>query len=652
MNDKGGRKKPSPGDKGTRGQQHSESQNTQHNSADPVVEKHGLPADDDFAGMLQALKPHDHLCLIYSSQAEWRAAAVPFIANGLNRGEKCLYVVDTSTADDIRSFLREEGVDVASHERSGQLFILHESETYTREGFFDPDRMISLLKAETKKAVTEGYPALRVTGEMTWALRGYPGAEKLLEYEAKLNRDFFPFFSCLAICQYDRRKFDPEVIKGIIMTHPVLIFGNHIYRNFYYIPTGEFLKQKRADLEVQCWLNNLQREQRITEMLRESELRYRRLFETAQDAILILDGETGQIIDANPFIVNILGYSKEELLGKNLWEIGLFKDRQMSKSAYKKLQKEGYIRYEHLPLQTKTGTPVAVEFVSNKYEVAGKKIIQCNIRDITEQKKIEEEKKKLEQRVQVINRVSAVGEMAAGIAHEINNPLTGVIGFSQLLMKRDIPEDIREEIVTIYESAQRIASIVNRLLTFSHQIKPERKLTAINELINNTIELRAYHLRTNNIEVVTDLASDLPLIMIDPGQLQQVFLNIIVNAEIAIKQIRNKGILSIKTEKLSDNVRIYFEDNGQGISRENMKKIFNPFFTTRQVGQGTGLGLSICYGIVADHNGRLWAESTPGKGATFIVELPLVTKNQRVKSVIPVDDISLKARRQNTGSRR
>src|SRR4030042_845172 len=163
---------------------------------------HGIHAGDmSLTQMLEALELHDHLCLIYESPEEGRAAVVPFIAIGLQRGEKCIYIVDTSTAAEIRQYLGEEGVDVASAEQSGQLSILHQTEAYTRGGSFDPDRMIALLISETEKAVAEGYPALRVTGEMTWVLHGHPGSERLLEYEAKLNRDLFPRYPCLAICQ-------------------------------------------------------------------------------------------------------------------------------------------------------------------------------------------------------------------------------------------------------------------------------------------------------------------------------------------------------------------------------------------------------------------------------------------------------------------
>ncbi len=217
------------------------------------------------------LKPHDHLCLIYESREEWRETVVCFVSSGLERGEKCIYVVDANTAQEVKTILSEAGLAVERYEREGQLSIIHERDAYTREGYFDPDLMIAFLTAETEKALREGYSALRVTGEMSWALRGYSGAERILEYEAKINKDLFPLYPCVALCQYDRWKFDPETIKGVVLTHPLLIRGGRIYRNFYYIEAEEYLNHKKKEREVQHWLNNLERERMNQESMRESE---------------------------------------------------------------------------------------------------------------------------------------------------------------------------------------------------------------------------------------------------------------------------------------------------------------------------------------------------------------------------------------------
>ena len=218
------------------------------------------------------LKAHDHLCLIYESREEWLEAVVPFILSGLEHGEKCIYVVDANTAREIKAILKEAGLAVDEAEAKGQLSIIHERDTYTRGGFFDPDLMIGLLRSETEKALQESYSALRVTSEMSWALRDYSGAERVLEYEAKLNKDLFPAYPCVALCQYDRWKFNPDTIKGVVLTHPLLIRGGQVYRNFYYIEPDEYLNHKKGEREVQHWLNNLERERLTQESLRESEV--------------------------------------------------------------------------------------------------------------------------------------------------------------------------------------------------------------------------------------------------------------------------------------------------------------------------------------------------------------------------------------------
>ena len=259
-------------------------------------------------------------------------------------------------------------------------------------------------------------------------------------------------------------------------------------------------------------------------------------------------------------------------------------------------------------------------------------------RDITERKRAEVEKKEMEQKVQLSDRLASIGEMASGIAHEINNPLTGVIGFSELLMEKDVPEDIRKDLEIIHDGSQRVAGIVRGLLTFARQHKSERTYSDINQLVDNTVALRAYALETSNIRVAVVLDPDLPWTMADAGQLQQVFLNIIINAETEMKKACGKGNLIIKTERIADTIRISFKDDGPGIAKENIGKVFDPFFTTKEVGEGTGLGLSLCHGIITEHSGQLYAESEPGKGATFIIELPAVAEEEREELTGPADE--------------
>lgn len=233
------------------------------------------------------------------------------------------------------------------------------------------------------------------------------------------------------------------------------------------------------------------------------------------------------------------------------------------------------------------------------------------------------ERKKMEEQLLVTDRLASVGELASGVAHELNNPLTGIIGFSELLLGKDIPDDVKKDLRVINREAQRSAGIVRNLLTFARKHVPAKKPVNINSIIQKVLELRAYEQKLHNIQVNTYLAADLPEITADGFQLQQVFINIIINAEHFMAEAHGRGTLTITTERVRDIIRASFVDDGPGIAKENLGHLFDPFFTTKEVGKGTGLGLSISYGIIAEHKGRIYAESDLGKGATFIVELPI-----------------------------
>jgi signal transduction histidine kinase len=237
------------------------------------------------------------------------------------------------------------------------------------------------------------------------------------------------------------------------------------------------------------------------------------------------------------------------------------------------------------------------------------------------------ERRKMQERLMVTNRLASVGELAAGIAHEINNPLTGVLGFSELVLSADIPEAVRADVEVIHAEARRAADVVKNLLIFARRHHQERNAISINEVLNKVLALRAYEQKLNNVAIFADLDPNLPAICADNFQLQQVFLNIIINAEYFMTKAHGRGKLVIKSAYRPEErvIRVAFTDDGPGIAPGALSKLFDPFFTTKEVGQGTGLGLSISHGVIQSHGGRIWAESEAGKGATFIIELPLIS---------------------------
>jgi PAS domain S-box-containing protein len=237
-------------------------------------------------------------------------------------------------------------------------------------------------------------------------------------------------------------------------------------------------------------------------------------------------------------------------------------------------------------------------------------------RDITNRKIMQEQ-------LMVTDRLASVGQLTSGVAHEVNNPLTAITGFSDMLLERNLSDDIMEDLKIINSESRRASEIVKGLLTFSRKGSDQKVSSDICKILNNVLHLRSYEQKIKNITVKTNFDPDLPVITVNASQMQQVFLNIIINAEQAMLETKGMGTLTITAEQTRGLIKLSFTDDGPGISPENMGSIFTPFFTTKETGKGTGLGLSICYGIITEHNGRIYAQSKPGKETTFIIELPI-----------------------------
>ncbi len=233
----------------------------------------------------------------------------------------------------------------------------------------------------------------------------------------------------------------------------------------------------------------------------------------------------------------------------------------------------------------------------------------------------------VQERLLQSEKMSSVGQLVSGVAHELNNPLTGIMGFAQLLLLGDLEDGARRQVETIYQEADRASKIVSNLLTFARRRRAQKELTNLNTLIERVLELRNYDLRVRNIEVECALDPALPDTMVDANQLLQVFLNIIINAEQAMRAAGEDaaGTLRVRTWSGAGAVSVSFADSGPGMSPETLRRVFDPFFTTKEAGDGTGLGLTISYGIIEEHGGRIWAESATGRGTAFTIELPLVS---------------------------
>jgi signal transduction histidine kinase len=251
-------------------------------------------------------------------------------------------------------------------------------------------------------------------------------------------------------------------------------------------------------------------------------------------------------------------------------------------------------------------------------------------------------------------KLSAMGEFISGVAHELNNPLTVLIGFTHLLQESPLSAEYKSEVRQIADASDRCHKIVQNLLSFARQRPPERKAVDLNEVLEGTARFLQYELRTSNVELDRQYEANLPAVMADAHQLQQVFLNLINNARQAIEEAGRKGRITLRTISAAQSVRTTIEDDGPGIPENVINRIFDPFFTTKAVGKGTGLGLSVSYGIIQEHGGDIRVESRPGRGTTFIIdlpaageapekavavdELPAVQKDPSLKRVLVIDD--------------
>jgi len=383
-----------------------------------------------------------------------------------------------------------------------------------------------------------------------------------------------------------------------------------------------------VDNKALITLTDITQHELVEKKLQNSEIRYRRLFETAKDGILILDAYNGQIVDVNPYLIEILGYSYEEFLGKELWEIGIFKNIEDSKAAFIELQNKGFIRFEDMPLETKSGRPINVEYVSNVYLVDKAKVIQCNIRDITERKHAEENLKESERRLRELNATK--DKFFSIIAHDLKSPFTSIIGLSELLAEQIGKKDydgIDEYAKMIQSSSWRAMDLLTNLMEWSRSQTGRMEFNPVSvnmvELIDEVTELLTDAARQKSIVISRQLPAGL-FLFADKPMINTVLRNLISNA---IKYTNIGGKIEISAISGEKEMVVTVIDNGVGIKQGALEKLFHIEECGSTPGtqdeEGTGLGLILCKDFVSKHGGKIWAESEPGKGSRFVFTIPV-----------------------------
>jgi PAS domain S-box-containing protein len=633
---------------------------------------------------IQDLKSGDHLCYIYETEEEHRTVLTPFLRQGLERGEKVIYIVDHHPSEMILGYLRDDELNVDSYLSSGQLIILSHDDAYMQKGNFDPDNTIALLRAETKQALSKGYSALRVAGEMSWILHGLSGSEQLIEYETKLN-EFFPNNQCLAICQYNRQHFAPQILLDVLRTHPIVAIGTEICENFYYISPAEILDADVSEAELRCWLKNLaerrgteeelrkhrehlkelaaertdelQQEiierKRAEEALQRSERRFRSISELVSDYAYVFRIESNGwlirewITDA---FTRITGYTPEEVDERGGWigvvhpedrDIALqhrqtFLSGQESITEYRIITKQGdvvWLRDYSRPVWDDVEERV-IRVLGAAQNITGHKQVEEILRNAKDS--AEEAQKVAEEALLAAESANrAKSEFLANMSHEIRTPMNAILGFSEILKEhlRDAPQ-YKEYLKAITESGHNLLHLLNDILDLSTieagrmEIRPEVVHPEI--IINEIYHIFSLKAKEKNLHLTLQISPDTPTnVLLDGTRLRQVLVNLVGNA---IKFTRAGGVsVSVKTvpqeNPVSDMVALLFEihDTGIGISEEDCQRIFDMF---QQAGQhpqdfgGTGLGLAISKRLVELMHGSISVESTVNEGTVFRVLLP------------------------------
>jgi len=366
--------------------------------------------------------------------------------------------------------------------------------------------------------------------------------------------------------------------------------------------------------------------------LQESELRFRRLFQTAKDGILILDTSLGMIIDANPFMCGLLGYELDDFLGKELWEIGLFRDKKASREAYRELLAEGYIRYEHLPLKTKSGEEVEVEFVSNLYTVGNRQVAQCNIRDITERSRLERQAKAQAAALADLHRRK--DEFLAMLSHELRNPLSPILNAVHLLRLQGGENLIQQEARTVIErQVGQLSHLVDDLLEVARfttgKIRLHPMRLEMKGVMERAVESARPLIDGRRHTLTVDLPDEPIWLHADPARLEQVVVNLLNNAA---KYTDEGGRIWLEARRVEHEIVLSVRDTGIGIDLGHFPDIFDLFTQAdrsldRSKG-GLGIGLSLVHRLVEMHRGTVEVRSEGlGHGSEFTIRLPLPTSS-------------------------
>jgi signal transduction histidine kinase len=356
---------------------------------------------------------------------------------------------------------------------------------------------------------------------------------------------------------------------------------------------------------------------------------FARLFEAVHEGVYIgaIAGGHTRTVSANPHLKLMFGFAADTPEREiRPFDAGRFVDPQARDGFVARLQRDGSLTDYLLRLRRADNVAIWVEVTAHaEADDEGELRIEALMRDVSERKRLEDQARDLYHQLLQAEKLAALGQTISGVAHELNNPLATILTWAERLSQRSVDEQTRRGLDTILSESERAAKIVRNLLTFARKRHTTRAMVDVNQVVRQTLALRSYEQRLNNITIFEALAAGLPLVFADPHQFQQVLLNLIINAEQAMLGANGRGAMVLRSWHDFDNDAVMLEvnDDGPGVPEDVQPKIFDPFFTTKEVGKGTGLGLTVAYAIIQEHGGRITVSSQPGVGASFFVALPI-----------------------------
>lgn len=565
--------------------------------------------------------PPDHFVQFYEDDEFLLDLVSNFISAGFARGDTCIIVSTKAHREGLDKRWRAANLDLAAFSERGEYIWLDTDETLAQfmvDGLPNQERFIEVVGGRIALA-SRRRRRVRVFGEMVtllWMRGNRTAAIRLEEFWNTLYDDLRSFS---LMCAYPMRIFAGETYGAEFLQ--ICQRHSHVFpdENYTNLTSQEErlriiaqLQQKASSLEVE-----IAERRAVEERLRISENRYRRLFEESRDGILMVDPDTYIILDANPSIRELLGRTREQLLGRKLWQIKLFQDHAIDRDALRELQEKHYICYESLSFLSGDGRHRDVELLLTLYPVDARHILQCNVRDITERRQLEARK----------------DEFIGLASHELKTPVTSLKGFTSLLKRRLTSQGNEKELyflVRMEAQITRLTRLINDLLDLSRvqtgQLVYQEESFEMDTLLQEVIEDVQGTTQTHHLSLEGRTQA---VIVGDRDRIGQVLINLLNNA---IKYSPEADSIWVRVSTNAQDVLVSVQDFGIGIAREHQQKIFERFYQVADLETktypGLGMGLYISYQIIKRHGGQLWAESEKGEGTTFHFTLPLVRKQE------------------------